>query len=102
MGWEERRGTHYYYRKKREGGRVVSEYVGGGAIATMLANLEQADRAERAIDREDERETRRREEEIDDMLDAVTGMAATLTAATLLVAGCHTHRGQWRRRRGQG
>jgi hypothetical protein len=102
MGWEERRGTRYYYRKKREGGRVLSEYVGGGEIATMLTNLEQADRAERAIDREDERETRRHEEEIDDTLDAVTGMAATLTAATLLVAGCHTHRGQWRRRRGQG
>ncbi len=101
MGWEERRGARYYYRKKRAGGRVVSEYVGGNALAMMLADLEQADRAERNMARVYERETRRHEKEMDDALDAVTEMATTLTAATLLVAGCHTHRGQWRRRRGQ-
>lgn len=102
MGWEERGGRRYYYRKWREGGRVASEYVGGDELAVMLASLYAADRAERAVEREWEREARRREVEAEAALDATTEMATTLTAATLLAAGCHMHKGQWRRRRGQG
>ncbi len=101
MAWESRRGGQYYYQKKRIGGRVVSEYVGVGAFAQALSCLEAADQTERAVEQEWKREARRREEEADAALDAVTDMATILTTAALLAAGCHTHRGQWRRRRGQ-
>lgn len=101
MGWESRRGGQYYYQKKRIDGRVVSEYVGGGTFAQALSCLEAADRTERAVERERKREARRSEEEADAALDAVTDMATILTTAALLVAGCHTHRGQWRRKRAQ-
>jgi len=37
MGWEERRGRKYFYRKRRNGGRVVSEYLGAGPDAVDQA-----------------------------------------------------------------
>jgi len=99
MGWEQRRGGRYYYHKERVAGRVVSRYLGVGPIAEALADLDQAERVERAVRREEEREERRRADEIDTALDAMTERAAMLTAVALLAAGCHTHKGQWRRRR---
>ncbi len=96
MGWEQRaRGGRYYVRKCWVTGRCVSEYIGAGEDAVLLAGL---DAAARRGQRQG-RAVRRREEEIDAALDEVTEIMSILTTATLLVAGCHTHRGQWRRRR---
>ncbi len=99
MGWEQRRSGRYYYHKERVGHRVVSRYIGVGLVAEALADCDQAARIERAVMREEEREDRRRAEEIDAALDDGERLGMTLTAAALLMAGCHTHKGQWRKRR---
>src|SRR4051794_31446725 len=39
-------GGTYYYRSIREGGRVRSEYVGGGELAIMAAAMDDERRAE--------------------------------------------------------
>ena len=52
MGWEIRGGKRYYYRKQREGGRVVSVYLGAGATAERLAACAVARRQEDAQVRE--------------------------------------------------
>ena len=40
MGLERRGGGSYYYRKVRRGDRVVSEYVGGGPSAPLMARMD--------------------------------------------------------------
>ena len=100
MAWEERaRGGRYYVRKRRIGGRVVSEYVGGGAGAMATAHVDEQDRRRRDADRQALHATRRREEALDVALDEVTATATALTTAVLLMAGCHTHKRTWRRQR---
>lgn len=100
MAWEERvRGGRYYVRKRWQAGRCVSEYIGTGAYAALLARVDEHGRRQHAAARQARREERQRERDIDAGLDAVMDVAATLTTAVLLVAGYHTHRRQWRRQR---
>ena len=40
MAWETRGNREYLYRKKRVNGRVVSEYVGTGFQAELIARIE--------------------------------------------------------------
>ena len=40
MGWETRGNGKYYYRKRRIGDKVVSEYVGTGPGAELIAELQ--------------------------------------------------------------
>lgn len=103
MAWEERRGGRYYYRKERRDGRVVSLYRGKGEILDMLTALEEAERAiardERAEQRARDADERDRARRADAALNRLDEMIATLTRATLLTAGCHTHKGTWRKKR---
>ena len=98
MGWD--RG--YYYRVRKVNGRVVREYVGGGRIGTLAAELDELNRQER----EAEREARRREREelsaLESSLDRLDELADLAARAALLAAGFHQHkRGEWRKRRGR-
>lgn len=99
MGWEKRGGRQVYYRKRREGRRVVSEYIGAGELAQLLA---QCDALERE-DRERERETWRAEcaarDEVDRALDNALALGRALLAGAMLATGHHTHKGTWRHRR---
>ena len=99
MGWGKRGNRFYYYHKRRKGHRVVSEYVGAGPLAKVIADLDALGRERREL----EREARRREREeiltVDRALDDVQQMILALARAWLVAAGCHTHKGQWRRRR---
>ena len=99
MGWERRGDNLYYYRKRREGGHVVSEYVGRGEVAELIADLDMLEKARREAEREDWRQEQAEITTLDQMLDEVEGVIRTLTRAYLLAAGYHTHKGQWRRRR---
>lgn len=41
MAWEKRsHGGMYYVRKRRDGGRVVSQYLGAGQMARLAAELD--------------------------------------------------------------
>ena len=98
MAWEERKGNRYYYRKRREGGRVVSEYIGGD-LAGLFALLDEEDQEHRQWERDAQREEREAQQAIDKQIDEVIGLARTLADAAMIEAGYHRHKGQWRKRR---
>jgi hypothetical protein len=94
MGWEQRENKRYYYRKRRQSERVVSEYVGSGALAETAAALD-------ALERELRRVERRRWETIrafDAQVDQACDLIRALTHGLLLATGHHTHKGQWRKK----
>lgn len=90
----------YYYRKVRDGDAVRSEYVGCGTFAEAIAQIDRAERCKREMKRQQNREERRavkaEARRIDDTIRRIT----RLTHAALLVSGFHTHKGQWRKKRG--
>jgi hypothetical protein len=100
MAWEEReRGGPYYTRSRREGGRVVREYVGDG-LAGRLAS--ESDRIERERREERALEEKRAREKLEALAAPVLELeeaAAVLVRAHLIAAGCHRHKGEWRRAR---
>jgi len=103
VGWETReRGVgSYYYRSVRSGDRVKKEYVGGGLLGQVAANLDETERLRREEEAaywEAERE--RLVERSAAFLQELTDAAEILTWAHLLASGCHQHKGQWRRQRG--
>ena len=100
MAWEKRGNREYYYRKRRVGRRVVSEYVGAGELAEAIATLEAFSRQEQEMERAAWREEQEAERAFDQEIDAVGDLVRTMTGAVLLATGHHTHKGQWRRRRG--
>lgn len=96
MGWEQRGTNHYYYRKERQGSRVKSIYVGRGEIAHLVSRLQASstvvERLVRANRLRDSQKT-------DAALDLAWELIQLFTQATLLTAGFHTHKRQWRRKR---
>lgn len=101
MGWEERKGNWYYYQKRRIGERVVSEYIGRGELANLVARLDGIDRM-RSEDKR--RKMQSEQEELDtqkaQVYDVFT-LIRSLTHAALLASNYHMHKGQWRKRREQ-
>jgi hypothetical protein len=101
MGLEERKGNLYYYEKKRVGNRVVSEYVGSGALA-LLAQRYAEDRAdEKACEREAFKRKRAEITKIDSEIDQIMGWIDDLSSGQLIASGYHQHKGQWRKRRNE-
>ncbi len=99
--WERReRGGLYYTRSRKEDGRVVREYVGGGILGELAAQMDAEERQRR-----EEQAVLWREEQSD--LDALEAPVAQLSEASdllvraaLLASGYHQHnRGEWRLRR---
>ncbi|MCA1686965.1 MAG: hypothetical protein LC745_13540 [Planctomycetia bacterium] len=101
MGWKWVNGHPYYYKSVREGGRVRSQYYGGGLTGKLIAEMENIEREEREADRLEDREARAGEREIERALDALVAEAREAVAAVLTAAGYHQHhRGEWRKSRG--
>jgi hypothetical protein len=69
VGWKTINGRPYLYRSLRDGGRVRSEYCGGGTTAFLIAQMNAIEREDRTSKREEERERRKQEQEILDALD---------------------------------
>lgn len=101
MAWENRNGSRYYYQKRREGGRVVSRYVGAGALAELSAQIDEIDRERQALEREQWRASQAEEAAIDREIAEYSKLLRQFTAAVLVASGCHQHRRQWRVKREQ-
>jgi hypothetical protein len=99
MGWENRNGREYYYRKTRIGKRVISEYVGSGFIAELIAEQDDLVREQRRQERLAWDRIKSEEKKMNTELDLVEDLTRALIRANLLIAGFHPHKGQWRRRR---
>jgi hypothetical protein len=97
MAWENRNGRRYYYRKRRAGKRVVSEYVGTGLAGEIAEIFDEEVRCETEYERRELRKQKTRFKEIDIQAGEVEDYTRTVTRACLLLAGYHTHKGQWRR-----
>lgn len=103
MPWKKRNDNIYYYRSKRTGGRVVSEYVGGGFAGFLFARLDEEERDERNARRVAEREEREPIDAVDRAADALLRDALTLADRQLRALGFHRDRKRvWRlKRRGR-
>jgi hypothetical protein len=100
MAWENRqRGGRYYTRTRRVRGRCVREYVGGGTVGELAAKLDAMDREHRAARRRwlgAESETLAA---LDSLFGHLSWICDDLHGRKLSEAGCHCHRGEWRRKR---
>ena len=99
MAWEERDGRRYYYRKRRVGRCVVSEYVGSGLIAEMVAEQDEEDRQRRMQDRKSFENLKVDIKKMDDELDSLIDITRACIRANFLLSGFHPHKGQWRTKR---
>ena len=106
MGWETRkRGGRYYTRSRRVNGAVVREYIGSGRVAELVADTDALERAQRRLQREEEKE------ELQAMLEEwkaqdapfrdLDHLCGALVRTALEGAGYHNHKGTWRKRRGE-
>ena len=102
MAWEKReRGGPYYTRSKKVNGRVIREYVGGGALGEIAARMDALERRRREEEAALWREERERLEALESITEELYEAAETLANAELVAAGYHQHkRGEWRKRRG--
>jgi hypothetical protein len=95
-------GRGYYYRSRRVGGRVVREYVGGGDIGRLAADLDAADRATKDEERRADLAAREQLEALDQPLQELGELVDLLAEAAMLAAGYRRHnRGEWRKSRGR-
>lgn len=99
MGWEQRGTNRCYYRKEREGSRVKSTYIGRGDLAHTIADFESHSVALERLIRAKKRMEAEELENAETVLDRAVELVQLFTEATLLTAGFHTHRRQWRRKR---
>ena len=101
MAWERReRGGLYYTRSRKVDGRVHREYVGGGVLGELAAQMDALKRCQREEEVQALREECERMEALESPLEELYEAAEVLTRATLLAAGYRRHkRGEWRKKR---
>jgi hypothetical protein len=94
------RGGLYYTRSRRVSGRVVREYVGGGILGQLAAQMDTQERRRREEEAAAWKEEQERIDALEAPIEELCEGAEVLTRATLLAAGYHRHnRAQWRKRR---
>jgi hypothetical protein len=103
MAWERReRGERYYTRSRKVGGRVVREYVGGSLVGELAARTDAEVRERREAEAVEGRAEVQRLEGLVTPVVELCEVAEILAQAHLIAAGCHRHKGEWRRRRERG
>lgn len=106
MTWETRKGKgRYYTRTHRRDGRRIREYVGSGALAALLAQIDAQAREEQALDAEIAAEEQSERDafyaRLFGPLDVLEAASSVLVRQALEAAGYRQHdRGEWRRPRG--
>ncbi|MCE9525809.1 MAG: hypothetical protein K8R36_07120 [Planctomycetales bacterium] len=101
MGWYAKgKSQHkYFYRSIRIGDRVKKVCLGRGfraiAESEMIEERKKARSEATAAQRQDEE----RIKEADSLLREFTERVEIFVTTTLLLAGWHNHKGEWRRRR---
>jgi hypothetical protein len=106
MTWETRKGKgRYFTRTHRRNGRRIREYVGSGALAALLAELDAQEREEQAtaaeIAAEEQQERDAYYARLFGPLDVLEAASSVLVREALTAAGYVQHdRGEWRRPRG--
>ncbi len=98
MALKYRNGRPIYYRSRKIGGKVVDDYVGSGVIAELAADTDESIREERKRRREAEERAQQRLTAVDKPVARLDRLTRTLAHATLLVAGFHSHKREWRKR----
>jgi hypothetical protein len=103
MGWETRRnGRRYYYQKERVGNKIVSRYIGAGALAPLVAEIDQLRKERWQQQRWEAQRARNEFAELAATPEALTLLIAEAqqaTRAALEAAGYHQHKRQWRKKR---
>lgn len=98
MAFENRNGRTYYYRKKRIGNRVISEYVGGGEVADLIAGLDELKREQKQFETQIEREMRKESEEIDQDLTEIESKINLIIEGFLISKGFYKSKSrEWRK-----
>ncbi|MBV7328408.1 hypothetical protein KFU94_09135 [Chloroflexi bacterium TSY] len=95
MGWEFRGNRLYYYRKQRIGNRVVSEYIGAGPIAELVAVQDENERQEAERQIQAWKPIRDADRALVGEIDGVVAMVRALVKYFLLLAGYRTRKGTW-------
>ena len=99
MGLERRGNNLYYYRKERRGDRVVSVYQGKGEIATLMHTWDKLRRQEGNSALYELEEVRRKNEEVDEVLNRLAVETRAMETALFLINGYREHSRQWRKQR---
>ena len=98
MAWE--RG--YYYRVRKVNGRVVREYIGGGEIGKLVAEIDALERERRQLEVLERHQEKEELAALDADLQVLNERINLAARAALLASGFHQHkRGEWRKRREQ-
>jgi hypothetical protein len=99
MGWERRGSKRYYYRARRVGTRVIKEYFGSGRRARLAAKEDDEERRRKALDRCEIWAIEKAVADVETLMGDLEDVANTMLQASLLAAGYHQHRGNWRKSR---
>lgn len=105
MGWETRgvSGPRYFTTTRRAGKKRVRTYYGCGVFGELASAQQEILKLEREEEEVRLREERRARADLERRLSSLERGAGLLLSASLVLAGYHRRKGQWRRRRdGQG
>jgi len=98
MSLEKRDGS-LYYRSVRHGDTVRRVYVGSGELVRIAHEGDVAERAAEERARREAELERERLEALAAPVEELSEAADILACAHLIAAGCHRHKGEWRRAR---